>query len=135
MEKIRVEEVSSIIAEKINNYGKKVELQEVGTVLSVGDGIARVYGLEHAVAGELVEFSCGVKGVILNLEEDNVGISVLGESQSARDSVKRPKEINSVPLGEGLLGRVVDKFGNPIDGKGPFNLEANGVVEVKALVL
>ncbi len=134
MEKIRVEEVSSIIAEKIKNYGKKIELQEVGTVLSVGDGIARVYGLEHAVAGELVEFSCGVKGVVLNLEEDNVGISVLGESQKIceGDSVKRLKEINSVPLGESLLGRVVDALGNPVDGKGPLNLETSGVVEVKA---
>ena len=134
MEKIRVEEVSRIISNKIQNYGKELELQEVGSVLSVGDGIARVYGLEKAIAGELVEFSCGTRGVVLNLEEDNVGIALLGGSSSIRegDSVKRLKEINSVPLGEALLGRVVDALGNPVDGKGPIKDEGKGVVEKKA---
>ena len=134
MEKIRVEEVSRIISNKIQNYGKELELQEVGSVLSVGDGIARVYGLEKAIAGELVEFSCGTRGVVLNLEEDDVGIALLGGSSSIRegDSVKRLKEINSVPLGEALLGRVVDALGNPVDGKGPIKDEGKGVVEKKA---
>ena len=134
MGKIRVDEVSRIISEKIKNYGNPLELQEVGSVLSVGDGIARVYGLEQAISGELVEFSSGTKGVVLNLEEDNVGIAILGSSSGIRegDSVKRLKEINSVPLGDGLLGRVVDALGNPIDGKGPIQSEGKGMVEVKA---
>ena len=134
MDKIRVDEVSRIISEKIKNYGKPLELQEVGSVLSVGDGIARVYGLEQAIAGELVEFKDGTKGVVLNLEEDNVGIAILGSCSGIRegDTVKRLKEINSVPLGDALLGRVVDALGNPIDGKGPIKSEGKGVVEVKA---
>lgn len=133
-EKIRVEEVSRIISDKIKNYGKSVELQETGTVLTVGDGIARVYGLEGAMAGELVEFQNGIKGVVLNLEEDNVGIALFGETKEIHegDTVKRLNEINSVPLGTGLLGRVVDALGNPIDGQGPINADGRGVVEVKA---
>ena len=102
MEKIRVEEVSRVISERIKGYGKKVELTETGTVLTVGDGIARVYGLQGVMAGELVEFSSGIKGVVLNLEEDNVGVSVLGSCKDIQegDSVKRLSEINSVPVGK-----------------------------------
>ncbi len=134
MGNIRVEEVSRIISERIKNFGDKVELQEVGSVLTVGDGIARVYGLEKAMAGELVEFSSGVKGVVLNLEEDNVGVSVLGSCSQIHegDSVKRLNDINAVPVGEALLGRVVDAAGNPIDGKGPVETKESGLVEVKA---
>ena len=110
MEKIRVDEVSKIISEKIKNFDQKVEMSETGTVLSVGDGIARVYGLEQVMAGELVEFESGVKGVVLNLEEDNVGVALFGSSVDIKEGqlVKRTKDINSVPVGEGLVGRVVD---------------------------
>ena len=120
MEKIKVEEVSRIISDRIKNFGDKAELQETGTVLTVGDGIARVYGLEQVMAGELVEFASGVRGVVLNLEEDNVGIAVLGSTSKIQegDSVRRLKEINAVPAGDSLLGRVVDAMGNPIDGLG-----------------
>ncbi len=134
MEKIRVDEVSKIISEKIKNFDQKVEMSETGTVLSVGDGIARVYGLEQVMAGELVEFESGVKGVVLNLEEDNVGVALFGSSVDIKEGqlVKRTKDINSVPVGEGLVGRVVDALGNPIDGQGPLKDTALGVVEVKA---
>ena len=133
-DKIRVEEVSKIISDRIKNYGKTAELQETGTVLTVGDGIARVYGLEDAMAGEMVEFSNGTRGVVLNLEEDNVGIAIFGEFKGIKegDTVKRLKEINSVPVGEQLLGRVVDGLGSPIDGQGPVQADSRGVVEVKA---
>ncbi len=134
MEKIRVDEVSKIISEKIKNFDQKVEMSETGTVLSVGDGIARVYGLEQVMAGELVEFESGVKGVVLNLEEDNVGVALFGSSVDIKEGqlVKRTKDINSVPVGEGLVGRVVDALGNPIDGQGPLKDATLGVVEVKA---
>ena len=134
MEKIRVEEVTRIIRDKIKNFGEKVELQETGTVLTVGDGIARIYGLENVMSGELVEFANGVKGVVLNLEEDNVGVTILGSCAGIRegDSVKRLQEINSIPVGNALLGRVVDALGNPLDGKGEIKAEEIGVVEVKA---
>jgi len=133
-DKIRVEEVSRIISDRIKNYGKAVELQETGTVLAVGDGIARVYGLEGAMAGELVEFENGVRGVVLNLEEDNVGIAIFGDVKGIEegDTVRRLKEINSVPVGEALLGRVVNALGEPIDGQGPIQSTERGVVEVKA---
>ncbi len=134
MEKIRVEEVSKIISERIKNYGQAVELQETGTVLTVGDGIARVYGLEGAMSGELVEFANGTRGVVLNLEEDNVGVAIFGTTKGIEEgeTVKRLKQINSVPVGRGLLGRVVDALGNPIDGLGPIQSDGRGVVEVKA---
>ncbi len=134
MEKLSVEEVSRIISDRIKNFGQPTELQETGTVLTVGDGIARVYGLEGAMAGEMVEFKNGIKGVVLNLEEDNVGIAVFGDVKGIQegDDVKRLKEINSVPVGEGLLGRVVDSLGNPLDGKGPIESAEKGVIEVKA---
>lgn len=133
-EQIRVEEISKIISERIKNYDQKVELQETGSVLTVGDGIARIYGLEGAMAGELVEFENGIRGVILNLEEDNVGVAVFGETKGIKegDTVKRTKEINSVPVGAALLGRVVDSLGHPIDGQGPLEGVERGVVEVKA---
>ena len=134
MDKIRVEEVSKIISDRIKGFGQKVELIETGTVLTVGDGIARVYGLEGVKAGELVEFQNGVRGVVLNLEEDNVGVAVLGKTDEIQEghSVKRLNEINSIPIGRGLLGRVVDALGNPIDGQGPLKTDERGKVEVKA---
>jgi F-type H+-transporting ATPase subunit alpha len=134
MQKIRVEEVSKIISERIKNYGQKAELQETGTVLTVGDGVARIYGLDHCMAGELVEFSNGIRGVVLNLEEDNVGVAIFGSSSEIKegDVVKRTKEINSVPIGEALIGRVVDALGRPVDGQGPIASKEIGVVEVKA---
>src|SRR4051812_25477292 len=103
-EKIRVEEVSKIISDRIKGFGNPVELQETGTVLAVGDGIARIYGLEGAMAGELVEFPNGTKGVVLNLEEDNVGVAIFGDVKDVEEGhvVKRVKEINSVPVGQGL---------------------------------
>ena len=133
-EKIRVEEVSRIISDRIKNYGQSAELQETGTVLAVGDGISRVYGLEGAMSGELVEFENGTRGVVLNLEEDNVGVAIFGDTKGIQEgsTVKRLKEINSVPVGEQLLGRVVDALGEPIDGQGPLGTTERGVVEVKA---
>ncbi|MBI2603863.1 MAG: F0F1 ATP synthase subunit alpha [Deltaproteobacteria bacterium] len=134
MQKIRVEEVTRIISEKIKHFGDKVELEETGSVITVGDGIARIYGLEGAMAGELVEFSSGEKGVVLNLEEDNVGVCVLGTCLKIQegDTVKRLKEINAVPIGKNLLGRVVDALGQPLDGLGELVSEGKGAVEVKA---
>lgn len=134
MEKIRVEEVSKIIKDRIKNFDQKVELEETGTVLTVGDGIARVYGLEKAMSGELVEFEDGTRGLVLNLEEDNVGVVLLGQSKNIKEgqTVKRTKLINSVPIGEGLIGRVVDALGQPLDGQGPIDSKETGAVEVKA---
>ncbi len=134
MEKISIEEVSNIISEKIKSFEHPVELVETGTVLMVGDGIARIYGLEGALAGELIEFSSGVKGVVLNLEENNVGVAILGPSETIRegDQVKRLKTIASIPVGEGLLGRVVNGLGEPLDGQGPIKSSKVGVIEVKA---
>ncbi len=134
MEKIRVDEVSKIISDRIKNFDHQVELEETGTVLSVGDGIARIYGLDKVMAGELIEFKNGVRGVVLNLEEDNVGVAVLGTTQGIQEgeTVKRTREINSVPVGAGLIGRVVDALGLPLDGQGPVKYDEVGVVEVKA---
>ncbi|RKH49041.1 F0F1 ATP synthase subunit alpha [Corallococcus llansteffanensis] len=131
---IRADEISRIIREQIKDYGKKVTVAETGTVLSVGDGIARVYGLEGALAGELVEFSNGVQGLVLNLEEDNVGIAIMGDFKGIRegDVVKRTGQIASVPVGKGLLGRVVNALGQPVDGKGPVEATEHRRLEVKA---
>jgi F-type H+-transporting ATPase subunit alpha len=131
---LRAEEISDIIKKQIASYEKAVEVQETGTVLSVGDGIARVYGLSGCMAGELVEFGGGVKGMALNLEEDNVGIAILGEDRTIRegDSVKRTGRIVDVPVGKELVGRVVDALGNPIDGKGPIEAQHRRRVEIKA---
>ncbi|TCS63591.1 F0F1 ATP synthase subunit alpha [Varunaivibrio sulfuroxidans] len=131
---IRAAEISAIIKDQIANFGTETEVAEVGQVLSVGDGIARVYGLDNVQAGEMVEFPGGIKGMALNLEEDNVGIVVFGGETGIKegDTVKRTGSIVDVPVGKGLLGRVVDALGNPIDGKGPLEDVVRTRVEVKA---
>ena len=127
-------EISSIIKEKIANSDVNVDVSEVGRVLSVGDGIARVYGLDKVQANEMVEFESGVKGMALNLEEDNVGVVIFGSDQEIKegDVVKRTDKIVSVPVGKELLGRVVDALGEPIDGKGPIKAKEYSNSEVKA---
>ncbi len=131
---IRAAEISKILKDQIANFGEEAQVSEVGQVLSVGDGIARVYGLDNVQAGELVEFPGGIKGMTLNLEADNVGIVIFGEDRTIRegDTVKRTGTIVDVPVGKGLLGRVVDGLGNPIDGKGPIESDQRSRVEVKA---
>ena len=131
---IRAAEISSILKEQIANFGTEADVSEVGQVLQVGDGVARVHGLDNVQAGELVEFSGGVKGMALNLETDNVGVVIFGEDRGINegDVVKRTGSIVDVPVGKGLLGRVVDGLGNPIDGKGPIEGESRSRVEVKA---
>jgi F-type H+-transporting ATPase subunit alpha len=131
---LRAEEISQIIKKQIASYEKTVEVQETGTVLTIGDGIARIYGLQGAMAGELVEFPGGLMGLILNLEEDNVGVAVFGSDQHVRegDVVKRTGRIIDVPVGPALVGRVVNALGQPIDGKGPIDSELRGRVELKA---
>jgi len=132
--KIRAEEISAIIQKQIEEFDSKVEVKEVGTVLTCGDGIARVYGLDKAMAGELVEFPDGTKGMILNLDEDNVGVALFGTGEAIKegDQVKRTKRITEVPVGEELLGRVVNTLGEPVDGKGPINSKQNKRMEVIA---
>ena len=131
---IRAAEISKVLKDQIANFGNDAEVSEVGTVLSVGDGIARVYGLDQVQAGEMVEFPGGVKGMALNLESDNVGIVIFGDDRGIKegDTVKRTGAIVDVPVGKGLLGRVVDALGNPIDGKGPLVDVERTRVEVKA---
>src|SRR5471030_608277 len=131
---IRAAEISAILKQQIANFGTEAEVAEVGQVLSVGDGIARVYGLDSVKAGEMVEFPGGIKGMALNLESDNVGVVIFGEDRTIRegDTVKRTGTIVDVPVGKGLLGRVVDGLGNPIDGKGPLATTERRLVEVKA---
>lgn len=132
---IRAAEISKILKDQIKNFGATATQAEVGTVLSVGDGIARIHGLDNVQAGEMVEFSTGVKGMALNLERDNVGVVIFGEDRGIKegDTVKRLGEIVSVPTGKGLLGRVVDALGEPIDGKGPIqDVAARQKVDVKA---
>ncbi|MFT5538540.1 MAG: F-type H+-transporting ATPase subunit alpha [Alphaproteobacteria bacterium] len=131
---IRPAEISAILKEQIANFGAETEVAEVGQVLSVGDGIARVYGLDKVQAGEMVEFPGGIKGMTLNLETDNVGIVIFGDDRTIKegDTVKRTGAIVDVPVGRGLLGRVVDALGNPIDGKGPIEGTERKRVEVKA---
>jgi F-type H+-transporting ATPase subunit alpha len=131
---IRVEEISRIIRKQIEDYDKKVEVSETGTVLSAGDGIARVYGLEKAMAGELLEFPHDVKGMVLNLEEDNVGVALLGAAEAIKegDEVRRTGRIVEVPVGEALLGRVVNALGQPIDGLGPIDTAHTRRIELKA---
>jgi len=132
---INPSEVTKILKEQIKKYGDKAEVTEVGQVLSVGDGIARIYGLDNVQAGEMVEFSDGSKGMALNLESDNVGVVIFGDDRAIKegDTVKRTGSIVDVPVGKELLGRVVDGLGNPIDGKGALDkgLKRNRV-EVKA---
>jgi len=131
---IRAAEISAILKQQIANFGSEADVAEVGQVLSVGDGIARVYGLDTVQAGEMVEFPNGMKGMALNLEIDNVGVVIFGDDSGIRegDTVKRTGAIVDVPVGKGLLGRVVDALGNPIDGKGPLADVTRTRVEVKA---
>ncbi len=131
---IQAAEISAILKDQIKNFGQEVEVAEVGRVLSVGDGIARIYGLDNVQAGEMVEFPGGVQGMALNLEADNVGVVIFGSDGAIRegDTVKRTNSIVDVPAGEGLLGRVVDGLGNPLDGKGPVEFSERRVADVKA---
>jgi len=131
---IQAAEISAILKEQITNFGKDAEVAEVGRVLSVGDGIARVYGLDNVQAGEMVEFPGGIQGMALNLESDNVGVVIFGSDRDIKegDVVKRTNSIVDVPAGMGLLGRVVDGLGNPLDGKGPIDGSERRVADVKA---
>ena len=131
---IQAAEISAILKDQIKNFGQEAEVAEVGRVLSVGDGIARVYGLDNVQAGEMVEFPGGIMGMALNLETDNVGVVIFGSDRDIKegDTVKRTNSIVDVPIGNGLLGRVVDGLGNPIDGKGPIASTERGLADVKA---
>jgi F-type H+/Na+-transporting ATPase subunit alpha len=131
---IRAAEISALLKEQIASFGTEAEVAEVGRVLSVGDGIARVYGLDQVQAGELVEFEDGTRGMALNLETDNVGVVIFGDDRHIFEggTVKRTQTIVDVPIGKGLLGRVVDPLGNPLDGKGPIEATERKLVEVKA---
>ena len=139
MVEIRAEEISKVIRDQIKHYEKRIDLRETGTVISVGDGIARVYGLENAMAMEMVEFPGGIYGICLNLEEDNVGVAIMGEDTHIKegDIVKRTGRIAEIPVGEAVIGRVIDPVGRPLDGKGPIEAKefrrieriAPGVVE------
>ncbi len=131
---IQAAEISAILKEQIKNFGQDAEVAEVGRVLSVGDGIARVHGLDNIQAGEMVEFPGGIRGMALNLEIDNVGVVIFGSDRDIKegDVVKRTNSIVDVPIGDGLLGRVVDGLGNPIDGKGPIKTSKRSQADVKA---
>ncbi len=131
---IRAAEISSILKQQIKDFGKEAQVSEIGQVLSVGDGIARVYGLDNVQAGEMVEFPGGIRGMALNLETDNVGVVIFGSDRDIKegDTVKRTGAIVEVPVGKELLGRVVDALGNPIDGKGPIRSKERRRVDVKA---
>src|SRR6266508_6861260 len=120
---IRAEEISEIIRKQIKEYGKEVEVAETGTIISIGDGIARIHGLDKAMAGELLEFPGGIYGLVLNLEADNVGAVLLGADTQIKegDPVTRTKRIAQVPVGEAMVGRVVNALGQPVDGKGPVD--------------
>ena len=125
MAEVKPAEVSAILRQQLAGFKSESELQEVGTVLQVGDGIARIYGLTHVQSGELIEFESGLKAIVLNLEEDNIGAVLLGPSKGIKegDIVKRTKKIASINVGEGMLGRVINTIGIPIDGKGPIKGE------------
>jgi F-type H+-transporting ATPase subunit alpha len=131
---IRAEEITEILKSQIQGFEKRIDVAETGVVLSVGDGIARVHGLDRAMAGELLEFPADVRGMVLNLEEDNVGVALLGEDQLIKegDTVRRTGRIVEVPVGEALLGRVVNALGQPIDGKGPIETKDTRRIEIKA---
>jgi len=131
---IRAEEISAIIKKQIEDFGREVEVSETGTIISVGDGIARIHGLDKAMSGELLEFPGGTMGMVLNLEEDNVGAAILGDSEHIKegDLVKRTEQIVQVPVGEALIGRVVNGIGLPIDGKGDIKTDNYSQVEIKA---
>src|ERR1700760_1950024 len=130
---IRAAEISAILKQQIANFGTEADVAEVGQVLSVGDGVARVYGLDKVQAGEMVEFPGGVRGLALNLASDNVGVVIFGDDRQIKegDTVKRTGAIVDAPVGRGLLGRVVDGLGNPIDGKGPLTTATPMSGEVK----
>ena len=123
MTEIKPDEISAILRQQLSNFNASADLEEVGTVLQVGDGIARVYGLNNVSSGELVEFENGVRAIALNLEEDNVGVVLMGESGDIKEGakVRRTGKIASIQVGEGMLGRVVNTLGLPIDGKGPIS--------------
>src|SRR5271169_1145147 len=131
MAQIQADEISRLLREEIENYEKAVDVAETGSVISVGDGIARVYGLENVMAGELIEFKGGVSGIALNLEEEDVGAVLLGNYEGIKegDEVRRTGRIMSVPVGEGMIGRVVDALGQPIDGKGPIESKGYNQIE------
>src|ERR1700743_231574 len=131
---IRAAEISAILKDQIKNFGQEAEVSEVGQVLSVGDGIARVYGLDNVQAGEMIEFESGVRGMALNLESDNVGVVIFGNDRDIEEgqTVKRTGAIVDVPVGKALLGRVVDALGNPIDGKGQIKADERKRGDVKA---
>jgi len=132
--KINIEEISQIIKKQIADYDKKVEVSETGHVISVGDGIARVYGLDNCMANELLELPHGVFGMALNLEEDNVGVALLGEYEKIKegDQVRRTARIVEIPVGKALVGRVINALAQPIDGLGPIESDESGRIEVKA---
>ncbi|MGB9601041.1 MAG: HAS-barrel domain-containing protein, partial [Myxococcota bacterium] len=132
--KISSQEISEIIKSYISEADKGIDLKETGTVISAGDGIARVYGLENAMAGELVEFEGNIMGMVLNLEEDTVGISIMGDDKEIREGhkVKRTGRIADVPVGEAVIGRVLDALGRPLDGKGPIVAKERRNIEIKA---
>src|SRR3989440_1065616 len=131
MAQIRADEISRVLREEIENYEGAIDVSETGSVISVGDGIARIYGLEKVMAGELIEFPHGVSGIAMNLEEDQVGSVLLGDYAEIKegDEVKRTKRIMSVPVGEALIGRVVNALGDPIDGKGPIAATQYNAIE------
>src|SRR5262249_5190304 len=134
MMEIRAAEISAILKQQIESFGVEADVAEVGQVLSVGDGVARVHGLDNVQAGEMVEFPGAIKGMALNLESDNVGVVIFGSDRDIKegDTVKRTGSIVDVPVGKGLLGRVVDPLGNPLDGKGPIQSTERRRVDVKA---
>ncbi|HSO09861.1 MAG TPA: F0F1 ATP synthase subunit alpha, partial [Desulfoprunum sp.] len=131
---VRAEEISAIIRKQIESFGREVEVSETGTIISVGDGIARIHGLDKAMAGELLEFPGNTMGMVLNLEEDNVGAAILGDSEHIKEghTVKRTERIVQVPVGDALIGRVVNGIGIPIDGQGEIKTETYSQVEIKA---
>ena len=131
--KLRPEEITSILKQRIEEYDVETDLAEVGTVLQVGDGIARVYGLENCVSLEMLEFEHGVVGIAFNLEEDNVGVALFGEWEHVKEGepVRRTGAVVSVPVGEALLGRIVDPLGNPLDGQGPIETAEHAAARVQ----
>src|SRR6476659_4566488 len=135
MAKIGADEITSILRQEIENYERAIDVSEVGSVISVGDGIARIHGLEKVMAGELIEFPHGVSGIAMNLEEEQVGAVLLGEYHELKegDEVRRTGRIMSVPVGPGLVGRVVDALGKPIDGKGPIDAAEFNPIEWRVL--
>src|SRR5437763_12591143 len=131
MAQIKADEITKLIREQIENYESKLAVDEVGTVISLGDGIARIYGLDKVMAGELIDFGHGVSGIAMNLEEDQVGAVLMGEYTEIKegDEVRRTGKIMAVPVGEALVGRVVDALGRPIDGKGPIPSDKSSPIE------